>query len=168
MAPNPYSDPIKRNRLFCLADDLAATLLEGVKDKHDIPLITHARSVCNRCSHLSDTQRIAALLHDCLEDGKNPFQSTASPLTIIEALFGDVVSSLVIDLTRGYHTAGSLYKPVTYDEHIKIIVRDYPLAAPIKLADLEDNLDESRGPIPGDLKVRYEKARDYIKRELGL
>lgn len=33
-----------------------------------------------------------------------------------------------------------------------------PLAIPIKLTDLADNLDPARGPIPDSLRERYVKA----------
>lgn len=152
---DPYSPEKKCNRLFCLADDLAATLLEGVVDKQGVPLIIHARNVCNRCRDLSDEQRIAALLHDVLEDGsKDSFNAEEISRTII-GLFGWQVAIIVNALTRK--------EGETYNEYIRNIHTRCAYATPVKLADLEDNLDESRGPIPELLRQRYERARDYLR-----
>lgn len=146
-----------------LADSLAEYLLAGKVDKHGQPLIDHARRVARKCTNLSDEQYIAALLHDCAEDGKslNTLSIWSDPTDIrfsVCVLFGDSVSSIILSLTR---------RPLeeTYRQYIERVADD-DYAIPIKLADLEENLDELRGPIDDSLRERYKKAHDYLRSAL--
>lgn len=136
-----------------LADALADYLLAGKTDKHGQPLINHARRVARKCKDLSHEQYIAALLHDCLEDGSIADRTLS--ILILKLLFGAHVKHLVLTVSRpliGHQ----------YMDYIKDLseVKD---AIPIKLADLEDNLDESRGPIDDSLRDRYKKAHAYLR-----
>lgn len=129
------------------ADALAAYVLRDIRDKHGRPLIEHCRRVEDKCRGLRYEQRVAAVLHDCGEDGGLDYKTVAQ-------MFGPYVAMMVSVLTR---------KPSTsYEEYILQITHRSPLAVPIKLADLADNLDESRGPIPGELRKRYETAYERL------
>lgn len=102
---------------------------------------------------LSEDQQIAALLHDVIEDS----QITVST---IRNLFGKNVCVLVDALTR--------YSKRSYEEYITRVSK-YPGAIPIKLADLEDNLDESRGEVTPEiegLRKRYIKAKSRLEEAL--
>lgn len=111
-----------------LAQSLAEYLLRDQKDKQGRPLIEHVRRVYNSCQSLSLEQRLAAILHDVIEDG----------------------------MTLSRHPDQD-YK--TYIQSIAC----YPDAILIKLADLNDNLDERRGPIPDSLRDRYQKAKEHLE-----
>jgi (p)ppGpp synthase/HD superfamily hydrolase len=136
------------DKLYILADALADAQLAGKLDKQGRPLIEHCRRVAETCRlrGLSPEQRIAAVLHDVLEDGEMNYEG----LKTLHILFGNDVGDLVENLTRT--------KNETYEDYIDYIIESGPLAVPIKIADLQDNLDESRGPIPDSLKARYKKA----------
>lgn len=136
-----------------LADSLAEYILRDRLDKQGQTLVAHARRVAAKVSHLSHEQRLAALLHDTIEE--NVTQSSELSATIY-SLFGVTVSNLVDTLTR---------KPDRdYQEYIEIVAL-YPQARAIKLADLNDNLDPSRGPIEESLRLRYEKAKRLIEEQ---
>jgi len=141
-AMNPI-DPALR-----AADAVAELCLSGKPDKQGRPLIEHVRRVAAACLGLSLDQRLAALLHECIEDGGLDERS-------ITLIFGLPVANIVGALTR---------RPSErYLEHyIECMPEICPLAVPIKLADLADNLDPSRGPIPNSLRRRYERAREIL------
>lgn len=143
----PVSDV---KRLLC-ASLAAEILLEGRTDRAGQPLIEHSRRVMVRCAQagLSNDQRIAAVLHDTVEEHDEPTQV----LWLIETLFGPDVSRMVDYLTR---RPGCPYTRYIY------AMTDEPDAVPVKLEDIGDNLDPSRGPIPDSLRNRYEWAREYL------
>lgn len=133
---------------------IAELTLHDKLDKHGAPLFDHACRVACRCiaAGLSEDQIIAAVLHDCVEDGN------LQPSTI-RNLFGRNVERMVVYLTRPD-------PPISYIVYLSDIVDECPEAIPIKLADLEDNLDENRGPIEPSLRSRYIDARNRLSRHL--
>ncbi len=120
----------------------------GLLDKQGKPLIAHVLRVA-AAPGLSEDQEIAAILHDCLEDCP---EFVTEPL--IEHLFGSAVLRLVVAVTR--------LDGESYADYIERLA-ETPNAIPIKLADLRDNLDESRGPIPASLRLRYEQALRHLE-----
>ena len=130
------------------ADALAELCLSGNLDKQGRPLIEHVRRVGAACSGLSDERRLAALLHECIEDGGLDERSIA-------LIFGDPVADLVGALSR---RPGEDYM----GRYIASMPKLCPRAVPVKLADLADNLDPSRGSIPDSLRRRYERAREIL------
>lgn len=143
-----------------LAFYLMCVLLADARDKQRQPLYLHSFRVFLACRHLSPDQRIAALLHDCVEDGQlphNPSETKSDKWVIydiIKSLFGADVSKLVIFLTRPAN--------VTYSSYIRVVSSKLDVL-PIKLADLRDNLDPTRGPIPDSLRQRYEEAVNVLE-----
>ncbi len=138
-----------------LANALAEHALIDKTDKQGKPLIEHSRRVAEKVKHLSHEQHIAALLHDTVEETTNdPFPGPIT-ISIIDALFGRSVGNMVELLTRTYRA------DLSYQAHVEMIAL-YPHARAIKLADLNDNLDSSRGPIQSSLKSRYERARQLL------
>ena len=118
------------NILF--AYQLAARLHDGQTDKAGRPYIEHLTRVFLRVQAAGgDTgQQIAALLHDCIEDG----HATANDLVRAAGVPRDAVD-LVVALTRHH---GQDYMQYLAG------VKNLPRAALVKLADLEDNSDRSR------------------------
>lgn len=78
---------------------------------------------------------------------------------LIHDLFGYKVCHIVLALTRA--------EDISYSSYIEMIPVLCPDAVPVKLADLEDNLDPVRallyGPIPETLRQRYEWAKEYLE-----
>lgn len=149
---------MNRDRQFELADSIAELLLDGVTDKHGVPIIIHCRSVCNRLIHASDTERIVALLHEVLEDGHSlhldQFNTKAAISNMILILFGPSIHKVLTILTRDMS--------MSYTDYIQSIVESSSVAAiRVKLADLEDNLDERRGVV-AFLEGRYRKAKNVL------
>lgn len=141
---------------LALADALAAYALRDKTDKQGRPLIEHSRRVWTTIRDLpehSNEQEIAALLHDTVEEtAAHDFSNRVTP-ELLTVLFGYSVSSLVDLLTPRPDR--------NYQEYIEVVAL-YPHARAIKLADLTDNLDASRGPIEPSLKQRYERAKQLL------
>lgn len=135
-----------------LAQSLASYLHCYQLDKQGRPYIEHIRRVYNSCRSLSVEQRIAALLHDSLED-----QNEKIDAHVIRTLFGAHVLEIVTALTRRHRE--------DYEYYIRRVA-ECPDAILIKLADLNDNLSEERR-YPGDennhLRRRYLKAKEYLE-----
>lgn len=121
-------------------------------DKQGRPHFEHVQRVANECSSLNIEQHVAAYLHDVLEDTDADSGHGIDYYAIL-SIFGVDVAKLVRSLTR--------LPGQTYHQYI-VSVAENPIAIPIKLADLDDNLDESRRPIPESLRKRYLRARDYL------
>ena len=146
-------DQIPFDLKYRLADLLAEYCHYGQVDKQGKPYIDHVRRVAERCKSngCSENQIIAALLHDTKED-------SFLTLEVIMTLFGYSVYIIVYYMTRG--------KEQSYDNYIQYMIDYSSTACRVKLADLEDNLDEARGPIPKSLRKRYEKAKKMIEAAL--
>jgi (p)ppGpp synthase/HD superfamily hydrolase len=136
---------------------IADLLLTGKVDKHGQPLINHCQRVAAACraQNLTEDQCIAAVLHDTAEEHNAPTQVIGA----IELLFGFDVANMVDYLTR---RPNCLY--------VQYILRleDLPATIPIKIADLADNLDPSRGPIPESLRARYQHAKALLEASSAL
>lgn len=133
------------------ADAISEYIHHGQLDKQGRPIIEHIRRVYQKCvaAGLDQDQLLAAILHESLEDAADKID-----IHTITLLFGSPVRDLVLALTR---------RPgiETYRQYIQRVSLN-PRAIPIKLADLTDNLDESRGPIEPSLRARYLEARKVL------
>jgi (p)ppGpp synthase/HD superfamily hydrolase len=129
---------------------LAIYLHDGQVDKQGEPYIEHLERVAQRVSEQTSDENViaAAWLHDSVEDRHIDIKS-------IEELLNSGVAALVKVLSRHYYS-------LSYQEYIATIATYPDTAVFIKLADLEDNLDPSRGPIADILRLRYEKARQAL------
>lgn len=105
---------------------LAVSAHKGQEDKGGAPYILHPLRVMLRCK--TAEQRIAAVLHDAVEDG-------GVELGLIRHWFGEAVADAVHALSRR--------EGEEYEAFIERCAAD-PIARVVKLADLEDNLDLSR------------------------
>lgn len=128
-----------------LAKALAEWALCGYVDSHGKPIAEHCIRVGERLwvDEAPCEVVLAGYLHDVVED------SDLLSLATIADLFGYRISNLVDILTR---------RPPkqTYENYIEMVCLDRE-AVLIKLYDMADNMDESRGPIPGHLAERYAK-----------
>lgn len=121
-------------------------------DKQGAPFILHPEAVAARLYEQGAPwyQIGAAWLHDSVEDGKITMEE-------LRAKVPAEVANLVDVLTRHKGTE-------TYREYIQRVAKT-PAAIPVKLADIEHNLERGR-TLPGDegdgLRRRYEKARQYL------
>lgn len=131
------------------AEALAEHVLWGMSDRQGKPLIDHCRRVYAACYDLDLDQRLAAILHDVVEDSSVSVEA-------VRLIFGPRVADLVDTLSRR--------NLESYAEYIKRVGLQAD-AVPIKLADLRDNLDESRGGnFDGyeKLRARYLVALEYL------
>lgn len=130
-----------------------AARLHGLQvDKCGDPYVAHCVRVMLRLpACASDTERIAAVLHDVFEDVPDARLSTHGvPLRAIQ---------MVRALTRR--------EGESYDDYI-IRVAKAEWARRIKIADLQDNLDPSRlGRLPEGvrerLRAKYAKALAFLE-----
>jgi (p)ppGpp synthase/HD superfamily hydrolase len=140
--------------LLAAADALAAWLHREGSDLQGEPLIGHCRRVAATLREQGWPVEVqaAGLLHDAVE-------ARHVRMDDLDAVF----------YRRGAHKpeqrVGLLVAKVTnhdgydsYAEYIESVAEEGRESVAIKLADLRDNLDESRGPIPASLRKRYEKA----------
>ncbi|MDB6080159.1 MAG: bifunctional (p)ppGpp synthetase/guanosine-3,5-bis(diphosphate) 3-pyrophosphohydrolase [Akkermansiaceae bacterium] len=108
---------------------IAAAAHAGQTDKNGEAYIFHPIRVMSRCS--SPDAKIAALLHDVVEDTSVTFAQLAA-----EGFSPGVLATLRL-LTRPHD--------VSYDDYLTGILTD-PVAIEVKIADLEDNSDIRRFP----------------------
>jgi (p)ppGpp synthase/HD superfamily hydrolase len=99
----------------------------GQKDKNGAAYIFHPLRVMMRCT--SERAKMAALLHDVVEDTDWTFEQLAQ-----EGFPADLIATLKL-LT---HEEG-----VSYDDYVTRTMTD-PIAMEVKIADLEDNSDIRR------------------------
>lgn len=127
---------------------LACTAHRGQIDKGGAPYILHPLRVMLAVS--GDERRIAAVLHDVVED------CGIDPGTIADR-FGDAVAQAVVALSRN--------EGEDYDAFVERCARN-PIARDVKRADIGDNLDLSRLPTitPRDHEriAKYRRALDRL------
>jgi (p)ppGpp synthase/HD superfamily hydrolase len=123
---------------------LAAEAHRGQVDKSGQPYILHPIRVMLRCR--TQAQRIAAVLHDVVEDtGRtlDDLRDLGYPAEILAALDG---------LTKR--------DGESYEAFVERAAAD-PIARVVKLADIEDNLDLRRLPCISDKDV--ERIGRYVR-----
>jgi hypothetical protein len=125
-----YSPPVEA------AIALARRAHSGQTDKAGAPYIGHPLRIMAKMA--SDDERIAAILHDVVEDSRD----TATPVT-----FADLVTlglpAPAIEAVRLLTRTDDGTDPAAYDAYIDAILAN-PVARKVKLADVEDNLDVTR------------------------
>ncbi|WP_458408140.1 GTP pyrophosphokinase [Anaerotignum sp.] len=128
---------------------LAEKAHQGQVDKGGHPYILHPKRVMERCE--TETEKITAMLHDVLEDSDYTLEN------LREEGFSEEILEALVCLT---HQKGEGY--MAYIERICC----NPLAARVKCADLQDNMDLSRIPHPTEKDFRrlekYKKAKARI------
>ena len=126
---------------------LAYDAHHGQLDKGGVPYIFHPIHLAEQMP--DELTTIVALLHDVVED---------TPLTL-DDLAGDFPPAIINALALLTHQPGT-----SYDDYIRTL-RDDPIAATVKRADLLHNSDQSRLALsPTDdatrarLRQKYQKA----------
>ena len=131
------------------AIELAAWAHAGQRDKGGQPYILHPLRVMMAVT--TDAERIAAVLHDIVEDTSITFDD------LVAEGFADDVVDAIRALTK--------FEGETREQAAKRIVRD-PIARAVKLADIADNMDLTRIPMPSErdhARLReYAVARDIL------
>ena len=142
------------SRLINRAIDIAYSAHEHQRDKAGRPYFMHPVIVASQMN--SEYEICAALLHDVVEDARDPEKR----LEEIEREFPKEITDAVKILTHDKHT--------DYMDYIREIKKN-PIARKVKLADLNHNLDITRiqdNPklLEGFLRRRekYEKAREIL------
>lgn len=115
---------------------LARRAHDGQLDKAGAPYIGHPLRVMAKMT--SDAERIAAVLHDVVEDSRD----SGTPVTF-EMLSEMGLPPGSIKAVRLLTRTDDGSDPAAYEAYIEAILAD-PIARKVKLADLEDNLDVSR------------------------
>ena len=116
----------------------------GQFDKQGMPYIIHPLEVASKLE--TEEEIVVALLHDTLEDTETTYDELVRE-------FGESVAKNVEILTRK--------SDETYKDYIRRVSKT-KLTKRVKIADLYNNTDKRRGPIPDSLKQRYEKAIKYL------
>ena len=120
---------------------------EGQKDKGGEPYYFHPLAVMSLLEKPTRYERMAALLHDVVED-------TDITLSDISELYPIIVTDAVDALTR---REGEVYRL-----YIERLAKN-PIARKVKLADLEHNMRPDRSFTPDGPFPRYVKAQQYLK-----
>ena len=128
------------------AIEIAARAHAGQRDKAGAPYILHPLRVMLRVQ--TETERIAAVLHDVVED-------SAWTLDQLRAEgFGPAVLETIEALTR---------RPEESYEEFVLRAGAHPIARRVKLADLADNTDAPRIAEPTEQdRARMERYRRAI------
>ena len=130
------------------AIEIAAAAHAGQQDKAGAPYILHPLRVM--LAQKENAQRIAAVLHDVVED---------TPWTLEQLRaegFSDDVLRAVDALTKR--------EGEDYSDFVERAGRD-PVARPVKIADIRDNMDASRIAMLTDRdRERIEKYRQALAR----
>lgn len=112
---------------------------EQVRKYTGLPYMTHCAAVSKLVAQydLPDTWVAAALMHDCVEDARNPGEVALA----IRQIFGDGVANLVMEVTDvSKPSDGNRAVRKTIDrEHL---AKASPGGMTIKLADLIDNTND--------------------------
>lgn len=128
---------------------LAAQAHAGQRDKGGQPYILHPLRVMMAMT--TDTERIAAVLHDIVEDTSITFDD------LVAEGFADDIVDAIRALTK--------FKGETREQAANRIVC-HPIARAVKLADIADNMDLSRIPNPTERDIerlrQYEVARGIL------
>ena len=131
---------------------LARRAHDGQRDKAGAPYIGHPLRIMARMD--TDPERIAAVLHDVVEDSRD----SAAPVTFAD-LQAMGLPAASIAAVRLLTRTDDGTDPAAYDAYIAAILAD-PIARKVKLADVEDNLDVTRLPVITEKdEKRLEKYR---------
>jgi (p)ppGpp synthase/HD superfamily hydrolase len=113
-------------------------------DKGGVPLVLHPLRVMMKMD--TDEERIAAVLHDVVEDSYWTLED------LRKVCFSEAILELIDLLSR---RKGESY------EHFIDRIKVNPTAIKIKLADLEDNMDPKR--LPGLTPKDVDRLNRYIR-----
>ena len=136
---------------------IAVSAHTGQKDKVGAPYILHPLRVMLRCR--AETEKIAAVLHDVVEDGPG---WTFDHLS--KEGFSDEILQGLEGLTK---------RPEEEADYMSFIRRSATnsISKVVKLADIEDNLDITRLPAVSDKDqmrlTKYLEARTFLLSQLS-
>ncbi len=132
--------------------EIATKAHKGQVDKAGVDYIEHPKAVARRCSTAEG--RIAALLHDTIED------TEVSAEELIESGIPEEIVKAVVLVTKDRKDPDYSYE--TYLKRIK----ENPIARMVKMADLLHNMDLSRLPVISMKEMmryfKYQISYDYL------
>ncbi len=139
-------DEVQENNEAELLDEQLETALKiaveahfGQRDKGGRPYIFHPLRVAGRCTGKA---KVAALLHDTVEDTSVTFEELAA-----QGIDEEVIAALRL-LTHD--------KSVPYLDYVRK-VKENPIAREVKMSDLQDNMDLTRLKIVTDEDLKRVK-----------
>lgn len=141
-----------------MAHSMARALHRGQVDKAGRPYIEHLERVANMLSNMDDETRVAAYLHDSVEDGK------VDVAGLLQAGVTQRSVQLILAVTK--------MSDANYLDYVRGIARNRDTSALyIKLADLVDNMDAGRLALLDPFKAsvlhnKYRVAKQIILDEL--
>lgn len=130
------------------AIEIAVRVHSGQVDKGGRPYILHPLWVMDRVRHLGDNYMIVAVLHDAIEDSKDPAETY---LNILKEGFDREVNVALALVTHDKEGQ-------SYDDYIKAIATN-PIAKAVKLRDLEHNTKITR--LKGLRKKDFDRLEKY-------
>lgn len=143
--------PVKETKWFTLLNKaivLARDVLQGKQDLSGQPLFDHCVRISESCKKVS--MRIAAILHEVIEDGDLSYD-------LLLQEFGSEIADIVDALSRR--------KDESYMSYIRRCSCN-DVARDIKLLDLQDNMNVYRLRHLSDADIsrlrKYMKARDFL------
>jgi (p)ppGpp synthase/HD superfamily hydrolase len=140
------------NEMWDAAFKWASNIYAGKRDKQDKPLMHHALRVMYGVKQYGPVHMLVALLHDTVEEVSPDELPWA---TVVLDNFPSPVAMAVLALTRK--------SPERYFDYIRRLAKN-PIAKIVKLADLSDNMDLTRGVFEGQASL----MERYVRSELFL
>lgn len=131
---------------------IAAKAHEGVVNKDGTAYILHPARLATRCADQDHDAQTVAILHDVIED---------TPVTLDDLWVAEFPSRLIEAIDAMTKREGE-----EYGDFIERIALN-PLAARIKILDIEDNIDVLRLPVVGEWELqrtaKYHRAWKRLK-----
>lgn len=138
---------------------MAAGSMFNVFDKQGVPTLYHAMRV--GLSGKTDDERTLGFLHDLVEDNMEEFRKAGEQIgRDWDIAFDALEQDFSIEIIRALRAITR--KPdESYKDYI-LRLAENDLATRVKLHDLDDNMDLSRGPIEQSLLDRYTWAKSHL------
>ena len=144
MKKEEYANLLDKAALICV------TKHKGQRDKMGCAYFQHPMRVATRCS--TDDEKIAALLHDTIED------TDVTPEYLLSEGFPQHIVDAILSVTK---REGESYEDFVARAKVN------PIGRVVKIHDLEDNLDVMRldevSPEMAARFTKYLKALRYLK-----
>jgi (p)ppGpp synthase/HD superfamily hydrolase len=139
------------NEMWDGAFKWASNIYGGKRDKQDKPLMLHALRVMTTMQMYGETHMLVGLLHDTIEEAED-----VELATVVLHNFPPPIVRAVLAITRR--------SPERYFDYIRRVSLN-EIATAVKLADLADNLDLTRGTFEGQetLRERYRRSAAFLR-----
>jgi hypothetical protein len=145
-----------------LCERIAEQAHAGQVDYQGKPYIEHVRRVAQYVDPDAPWVRMAALLHDVIEDTADSLHPITAAHLLDQGVPGIVVCTVVLLTKRMHEPNADYYGRMMEEDPIAVLARE------VKLADLADNTDPTR-PYPEDKRERLTQkyAKAYVALKAG-